>query len=87
MLAVLTLDSVESAKSATLNNRRLRIAEYSKSQSEQEPFVRMDYLDKVLEKLKEWGRRLIEALLGPEAEPEAELIPIPVNDPQRPRRN
>ena len=47
----------------------------------------MDYLDKVLEKLKEWARRLIETLLGPEAEPEAELIPIPVNDPQRPRRN
>lgn len=47
----------------------------------------MDYLDEVLEKLKEWARRLIETLLGPEAEPETELIPIPVNDPQRPRRN
>lgn len=43
----------------------------------------MDYLDKVLEKLKEWGRRLIEALLGPEVEPEPELIPIPTNDPPR----
>jgi hypothetical protein len=43
----------------------------------------MDYLDKVLEKLKEWTRRLIEALLGPEQQPEMEPIPIPVNDPQR----
>ncbi|AFY77894.1 MAG: hypothetical protein IGR93_03910 [Hydrococcus sp. C42_A2020_068] len=43
----------------------------------------MDYLDKVLEKLKEWARKLIETLLGPEPEPEPELIPIPVNDPQR----
>ncbi len=45
----------------------------------------MDYIEKVLEKLKEWTRRLIEALLGPEAQPEAELIPVPVNDPQRRR--
>lgn len=43
----------------------------------------MDYLEKVLEKLKEWTRKLIEALLGPEAQPEPEPIPIPVNDPQR----
>jgi len=43
----------------------------------------MDYLDKVLEKVKEWARKLIEALLGPEGQPEGELIPVPVNDPQR----
>ncbi|WP_432809568.1 hypothetical protein [Pantanalinema sp. GBBB05] len=43
----------------------------------------MDYLEKVLEKLKEWARKLIEALLGPEPQPEAEPIPIPVNDRQR----
>jgi hypothetical protein len=43
----------------------------------------MDYLDKVLEKLKEWARRLIESLLGPDVQPEAEPIPVPVNDPQR----
>lgn len=43
----------------------------------------MDYVEKVLEKLKEWARRLIETLLGPEEEPEAELLPIPVHD--RPR--
>jgi hypothetical protein len=45
----------------------------------------MDYIDKVLEKLKELARKLIEALLGPEAEPEPELIPIPVNDRGRRR--
>ncbi len=45
----------------------------------------MDYVEKVLEKLKEWARKLVETLLGPEAEPEPELIPIPVND--RSRRN
>ncbi len=45
----------------------------------------MDYVDKVLEKLKEWARRLIETLLGPKAEPELEPIPIPVNERSRRR--
>lgn len=45
----------------------------------------MDYVEKVLEKLKEWARKLIDALLGPEAEPEPELIPIPVDDRSRRR--
>ncbi|MEH2194707.1 MAG: hypothetical protein V7K98_18965 [Nostoc sp.] len=45
----------------------------------------MDYIEKVLEKLKELARRLIESLLGPEAEREPELIPIPVNDRSRRR--
>lgn len=44
----------------------------------------MDHIEKVLEKLKEWARRLIEALLGPDVQPEPEPIPIPVHD--RPRR-
>jgi hypothetical protein len=44
----------------------------------------MDYIEKVLEKLKEWAGKLIEALLGPEVQPEQEMIPIPVED--RPRR-
>lgn len=44
----------------------------------------MDHIEKVLEKLKEWARRIIEALLGPDAQPEPEPIPIPVHD--RPRR-
>lgn len=38
----------------------------------------MDYIEEVLEKLKEWARRVIETLLGPEEEPEGELIPIPI---------
>jgi hypothetical protein len=46
----------------------------------------MDYIDKVLEKLKDLARKLVEALLGPECEPEPELIPIPVNDRSRQRR-
>ena len=45
----------------------------------------MDYIEKVLEKLKELARRLIEALLGPDPEPEPELIPIPVNERSRRR--
>jgi hypothetical protein len=45
----------------------------------------MDYIEKVLEKLKEWARKLIEALLGPEAEPEPEPIPIPVDERTRRR--
>ena len=45
----------------------------------------MDYIDKVLEKLKQLAKKLVEALLGPEVEPEAELIPIPVNDRTRRR--
>ncbi len=45
----------------------------------------MDYLDKVLEKIREWAQKVVEALLGPQAEPEAELIPIPVNDRSRRR--
>ena len=40
----------------------------------------MDYLEKVLEKLKEWAQKLIETLLGPQAEPEP--LPVPVNDPR-----
>ncbi|NJL82607.1 MAG: hypothetical protein HC890_05960 [Chloroflexaceae bacterium] len=43
-------------------------------------------IGKVLEKLKDWAQKLIEILLGPQAEPEAELIPIPVNEPQHRRR-
>ena len=40
----------------------------------------MDYIDKVLEKLRNFARRLIEVLLGPDAEPELEPIPVPVRD-------
>ena len=43
----------------------------------------MDYVEKVLEKLKEWARRIVETLMGPEEEMEPELIPIPVRDRHR----
>jgi hypothetical protein len=45
----------------------------------------MDYLDKILEKIKEWAQKVVEALLGPQSEPEPELIPIPVDDKMRRR--
>ncbi len=47
----------------------------------------MEYIEKVLEKLKEWARELIEALLGPEPQPEVEPIPVPVDDLQRRRQS
>lgn len=46
-------------------------------------FDLMDYIEKVLEKLKDWAQKLIETLLGPDCEPEPELIPIPVKEPYR----
>lgn len=46
----------------------------------------MEAIEQILEKLREWAERLIEALTGGESEPEAELIPIPVRDSQRYRR-
>ncbi|MFW6359003.1 MAG: hypothetical protein ACOC0N_07315 [Chroococcales cyanobacterium] len=46
----------------------------------------MDYLDQVIEKIRELARKLVEALFGPEVEPEPELIPIPVNEPHSRRR-
>lgn len=45
----------------------------------------MKYIDKILEKLREWARKLIDTLFGPEEQPEPEPIPIPVNDPGRRR--
>lgn len=45
----------------------------------------MDYIDRILEKLKEWARKVIEALVGPDAQPEPEPIPVPVRDTQRRR--
>jgi hypothetical protein len=40
-------------------------------------------LEKLIEKLRELAQKLIETLLGPEAETEPELIPIPVNERNR----
>jgi hypothetical protein len=45
----------------------------------------MDYIDKILEKIKEWARKIVEAILGPETQPEPEPIPIPVHDRGRRR--
>ena len=39
----------------------------------------MDFIDRIIEKLRELAGKVIEALLGTEPEPEAELIPIPVD--------
>jgi len=39
----------------------------------------MDTIEQILDKIGEWFRRLIEALLGTE-QPESEPIPIPVRD-------
>ncbi|MFE4106322.1 hypothetical protein [Almyronema epifaneia] len=44
----------------------------------------MDYIEKALEKLKEWVDKLVDALFGPQPQPEQEPIPVPVDD--RPRR-
>lgn len=40
----------------------------------------MDYLDKILEKIRNFARKIVEVLIGPEVEPEPELIPIPIRD-------
>jgi hypothetical protein len=39
----------------------------------------MDFIDTLLDKLKELTQKIIDALLGPEVQPERELIPIPVD--------
>ncbi len=45
----------------------------------------MDWLDKVIEKLREWVDRVIDALTGPQSQPQP--IPIPVDDfPRRRHR-
>lgn len=39
---------------------------------------RMDWLDKVIEKIREWVERVIDAVLSPQTQPQP--IPIPVED-------
>jgi hypothetical protein len=39
----------------------------------------MDFIDTLLDKLRELTQKIIDALLGPEVQPEPELIPIPVD--------
>jgi hypothetical protein len=43
----------------------------------------MDYIEKAIDKLREWIDRGIDALLGSDPEREPELIPIPVQEPRR----
>ena len=45
----------------------------------------MEQIEKIIEKLKDWAQSVIDTLFGPEGQPEAELIPIPVRD-KYPRR-
>ncbi|WP_019507174.1 hypothetical protein [Pleurocapsa sp. PCC 7319] len=42
----------------------------------------MDYIEQLLDRLKDLAQKLIEVLLGPETEAEKEMIPIPVDDRQ-----
>lgn len=42
----------------------------------------MDYIEQLLDRLRDIAQKLIEILLGPEVEPERESIPIPVDDRQ-----
>lgn len=41
----------------------------------------MDFIDRILEKVKQLAGKIVDSLLGPQAEPEPELIPIPVDRP------
>lgn len=43
----------------------------------------MDYIEKALEKLREWVDRVVDALFGPDPQREPDLIPIPVEEPRR----
>lgn len=40
----------------------------------------MDYLDKIIEKIRNFARKIVEVLIGPDVETEPELIPIPIRD-------
>jgi hypothetical protein len=42
----------------------------------------MDYIEKVIDKLREWIDRVIDALFGPDVQNEPELIPVPVREPR-----
>ncbi len=43
----------------------------------------MELLERILDKLREWTEQLIDVLLGPDAQPEAQAIPVPVHDRRR----
>lgn len=46
-------------------------------------FSPMELLERILDKLREWTEQLIDVLLGPDAQPEAQAIPVPVHDRRR----
>jgi beta-xylosidase len=66
-----------SEPSERVNNKVSKVKELLRS------FYPMDYIDKILDKLKDIAQKLIEILLGPQVEPEREMIPIPVDNRQR----
>jgi hypothetical protein len=43
----------------------------------------MDHIERILDQLTEWAQKLIEVLLGPDVQPEPEMVPIPVEDRYR----
>jgi len=43
----------------------------------------MELLERILDKLREWTEQLIDVLLGPDSQPEAQAIPVPVHDRRR----
>ncbi|MDX2273761.1 MAG: hypothetical protein NW237_17670 [Cyanobacteriota bacterium] len=45
----------------------------------------MDWVDQVLEKIREWVERVIDSLLG-DPQPQPVPIPIPVRDHTHPKR-
>jgi hypothetical protein len=40
----------------------------------------MEYIEKILDALKHLARKVIEAVFGPESEPELVPVRVPVND-------
>jgi len=46
----------------------------------------MDFIEEMLDKLRELVGKLLDSLLGPQPEAEPELIPVPVNDKRIRRR-
>lgn len=45
----------------------------------------MEWIDKLLERIREWVERVVDALLSPGSEPQPQPIPIPVDDMPRRR--
>ncbi|MGF1499108.1 MAG: hypothetical protein ACFB8W_20115 [Elainellaceae cyanobacterium] len=45
----------------------------------------MEFIEDMLEKLREWVRKVLDALFGPEPQAEPEPIPVPVDDRRRRR--